>query len=61
MFKIKLMYFIIAFLGGIVLSYMNKPESKVIYQYPDIDDDKTIYNDKKDGQFKLITEEVICP
>ena len=61
MFKIKLMYFILAFFSGIILSYINMPQSKVIYQYPDINDEKTIYSDKKNHQFKLVSYEVICP
>jgi len=61
MFKINLMYFILAFFSGIILSYINMPQSKVIYQYPDINDEKTIYSDKKNRQFKLVSYEVICP
>ena len=61
MFKMKLMYFIIAFFSGIVLSYINNPEPKIIYTYPDVSDNKTIYNDKQNRQFKLIPEEVNCP
>lgn len=61
MFKINLMYFILAFFSGIILSYINMPQSKVIYQYPDINDEKTIYSDKKNHQFKLVSYEVICP
>jgi len=61
-FKLNLLYFLIAFIAGIILSLFNIPEPKIIYMYPDINDEETIFTDKKNGkEFKLITTEVNCP
>jgi len=53
----NLMYFLISFFIGIVISLINIPQPKIIYMYPDINDN-TIYTDNNNKKFKLISTEI---
>ena len=59
---IDIKVFLLALFGGLFLSYILAPKKRVIYVYPNPDNEKKIsFKDKADNCFRFKSEEVSCP